>query len=143
MSGRRAGAGFGARFGAGFRTGLRARAGLRARLGTRTGFRAGTRTGIGLRTWVGVVTLVNKVNQPVKSFIEGSRIQGMHTEFIQFGHGCLKIFKFIESFRIFSGHLPVKAAVDGVCILHQNSLRRTVGKRLGTVGRCVMDGNRI
>ena len=143
MSGRRAGAGFGARFGAGFRTGLRARAGLRARLGTRTGFRAGTRTGTGLRTWGGVVTLVNKVNQPVKSFIEGSRIQGMHTEFIQFGHGCLKIFKFIESFRRFSGHLPVKAAVDGVCILHQNSLRRTVGKRLGTVGRCVMDGNRI
>ena len=137
MSGRRAGAGFGAWF--------RARAGLRARarLGTRTGFRAGTRTGTWLRTWVGVVTLVNKVNQPVKSFIEGSRIQGMHTEFIQFGHGCLKIFKFIESFRIFSGHLPVKAAVDGVCILHQNSLRRTVGKRLGTVGRCVMDGNRI
>lgn len=89
------------------------------------------------------MALMNKVNQPGKSFIEGSCIQGMHAEIIQFGHGCLKIFKLIEGFRIFSGHLPVKAAVDGVCILHQDSLGRTVGKRLGTVWRGIMDGNRI
>ena len=89
-----------------------------ARLGTRTGVRAGTRTGIGLRTWVrGCDPLVNKVNQPVKSFIEEGISHGGNAYRIHYSSG-MAVLRYSSLSRVsvyFPGHLPVKAAVDGVC----------------------------
>lgn len=54
-----------------------------------------------------LIMIMNQIQQPAETFIEGSCIQRVHTELIEFRRERFQVFQFIQRIRIFSGYLPV------------------------------------